>query len=395
MPNIKGSSRNDVLTGSNSADRIQGMAGNDRLSGLGGNDTLEGGGGDDILIGGAGSDAIDGGLGIDTADYSGAAGPILVRGLGYNGDPKSPFSVEEYSAGGTLLSTDQAIYVENVVGTAYNDFIVGHSNANSLWGGAGDDRISGGDGNDRLFGGDGDDLLSEGNGIDYIDGGAGIDALFWDAGSPTQVIVDLQAGTVTYPQYGEVETVLNVENFRGSWGTKQVYGTDGANIVQGSSGDDLIDGRGGDDILVGDFGRSTGGVAATTGYKDDIRGGGGNDLISGDLDADILTGGGGADTFVMDAYYGTDRITDFEDGVDTLALYGGLTIAGWEARDTDGDGVADAMAALLSNGEAVLFEGYAAAPQSLVDATQLALHAEQFAIPELGTWSMADGWGGI
>jgi Ca2+-binding RTX toxin-like protein len=165
-------------------------------------------------------------------------------------------------------------------------------------------------------------------------------------------------------------------------------------MIEGGYGSDLILGRGGDDLLVGDLGRPADVGSYFYGFADRIDGGAGNDVISGDLDSDVLTGGSGADTFVIDTYYGTDRITDFEDGVDTLALYGGLTITDWEARDSDGDGIADQAAALLSNGEAVLFDGYTAAPASLVSGVGLALHTAQFAIPDLADWSAASGWGG-
>ena len=396
MASIKGSNKGETLRGTSVADKIQALGGNDIIFGFGGNDTIEAGGGDDRIDAGAGSDTIDGGLGVDTLDYSSASGAVRVQYGGYSTDTTGVGTVEEYGTAGGLLSSDKFSGVEDIIGSGWNDFLQGGGGANSISGGAGDDRINGANGNDFLYGGAGDDLIDVGNGNDYADGGEGCDTLFWDWGGLLGAVVDLQAGRITYsPAYGpdNWDVVLNFENVRGRDGNKQIYGTDDANIVQGSTGSDLIDGRGGDDILVGDFGRNTGSSGAPAGYDDDIRGGAGDDLLSGDLGSDILTGGSGADRFVVDTYYGTDRITDFEDGVDTLELYGGLTITGWEARDSDGDGIADAQAALLSNGEAIVFDGYSAAPPSLAG-TGLQLHAEQFSIPELASWSMTGGWGG-
>ena len=108
-----------------------------------------------------------------------------------------------------------------------------------------------------------------------------------------------------------------------------------------------------------------------------------------------MTGGSGADRFAVDTYYGTDTITDFEDGVDRVELYGGLAITSWQGLDSDGDGSVDAQAALLSNGERLILLGHAAPPASLVDGSGVTSIAAQFAIPELTQWSMAGGWGGF
>ena len=393
MASIKGGNKNDTLHGTASADRIQGLGGDDRLYGYGGNDTLEGGTGDDWLQGGAGSDRIDGGTGTDTLDYSDWSGAIWLQASGYSTDTKGFGTVEERDSTGAVVSTDQYSYIENVVGSSGNDRFAMSAGSNSIWGGAGDDWIYGGISPDRLYGGDGNDLIDAYSGDDFIDGGAGGDTVFWAYSGPSRVIVDLAAGTITYPGYTSITTLVGIENVRGGWGTKEIHGSDATNVVQGSDGPDLIDGRGGDDVLVGDFGRALEGYyTSTIGFDDDIRGGAGNDLISGDLGSDVLTGGSGADIFVVDTYYGSDRITDFEDGTDLLALYGGLTITGWEGRDTNGDEVVDAQAARLSNGQTILFDGHATPPPSLVGtAPGLVLHSEQFAIPELTEWTQAEG----
>ena len=395
MASIKGTNKAERLLGTNAADKIQALGGNDIIFGLGGNDTIEAGGGDDVIDGGAGSDTIDGGLGLDTLDYSSWTGRIFVQFSGYATDTNGVGRVDEYGSSGTLLSTDQFSAIENIIATAGNDQLYGGGGANSFWGGEGDDRLNGGSGNDSLYGGAGDDLIDVGNGNDTADGGDGCDTLFWDWGSLLGAFIDLRAGTISYsPAYGpdNWDIVRYFENVRGRDGNKQIYGTDGANIVQASTGGDLIDGRGGDDVLVGDYGRGADGpTGPSVSYDDTIIGGAGNDLLCGDQGADVLTGGSGADIFVIDGYCGTDGITDFEDNLDRVALYGGLTITGWEARDTNGDGTADAAAALLSNGQAILFEGYASAPASLLSGDGLVRHSGHFAIPDLSGWSGSAG----
>ena len=54
--------------------------------------------------------------------------------------------------------------------------------------------------------------------------------------------------------------------------------------------------------------------------SDTIKGGGGADLLSGERGDDRLIGGGGKDSFEFGQGYGQDRIADWTDNTDTLAL---------------------------------------------------------------------------
>jgi Ca2+-binding RTX toxin-like protein len=72
--------------------------------------------------------------------------------------------------------------------------------------------------------------------------------------------------------------------------------------------------------------------------KNTLVGGVGNDVLRGERDWDTLTGGAGADTFVFSTSDGTDRITDFQAGVDKLHLLGGDTTAyTWRASTLNGE----------------------------------------------------------
>ncbi|MCR9151685.1 MAG: Ig-like domain-containing protein [Rhodobacteraceae bacterium] len=96
----------------------------------------------------------------------------------------------------------------------------------------------------------------------------------------------------------------------GAVDAKDITGTAGNDVLIGSTLADRLAGADGDDV---------------------IEGGAGEDLIDGGAGFDLLTGGEDADTFVLRLGDGSqdagtaDRITDFEDGVDLLALADGLT----------------------------------------------------------------------
>lgn len=125
---------------------------------------------------------------------------------------------------------DARSLIENAVGGAGADTILGNAAANRLSGGAGDDRLLGGDGNDTLIGG---------GGYDRIAGGAGNDALY----------------------SGALGGVLS-----GGRGDDKVYGGGAADNLLGGTGADLIRGRGGADLVTGGPGSDTlaGGAGADT-----------------------------------------------------------------------------------------------------------------------------------
>lgn len=243
-----GSASADTIDGGSGNDRILGNAGNDLLIGGAGNDTLEGGLGDDTLRGGAGRDVLWGGTGLDWVDYSDSDAAVTINLLA--------FTVSGgYAEGDQLQGTDA------VIGSSFNDTIIGFDDEaltgsdiyyNILWGGAGDDFIDGRAGGDEIDGGTGNDTLFGGAGNDTVTGGEGDDS---------------------------------------------VFGGDGADILGGGSGNDTVDGGSGNDTLDGGDGDDT------------LVGGSGNDTITGGAGSDIfrITTGGGSDV-ITDLVIGTDRI---------------------------------------------------------------------------------------
>lgn len=262
IENLDGSVYADNLYGSTLGNVIRGLNGVDAIYGYAGNDSLYGGDGDDGLVGGDGADVIDGGNGFDTLYYNSSTVAVsinLTTGTNSGGE----------AAGDTISNIDA------ILGSAYNDTMVGDGGYNYFSGGAGNDSLSTGDGNDGLYGGLGADTLNGGNGTDIIDFSSATSA----------VTVNMNGGVGTGGE-ANGDVYISIENF---------YGSNYADTVTGGSDDNAIYGLGGNDFLYGYLGN------------------------------DILTGGAGVDTFFFHNDEGADTIMDFEGagvaGGDLIQLY--------------------------------------------------------------------------
>ncbi len=165
---LAGNSGADILDGGSGNDVLVAGSGNDMLQGGSGNDELHGNSGDDLLDGGYGNDTINGGSGIDTVDY---------------GDWSKKINANLLTGSVSGNGTDTLISVENVLGTAYSDSIVGNRKDNELSGQGGNDRLIGYSGNDILHGGDGEDYLNGVSGSDILYGGSDDDVIRGGKGS--------------------------------------------------------------------------------------------------------------------------------------------------------------------------------------------------------------------
>ncbi|WP_159998891.1 calcium-binding protein [Roseomonas sp. 18066] len=310
IENVIGTSAADMLIGNALANRLHGGAGNDRIEGGLGDDILFGGDGDDFLIGGAGRDVLDGGAGIDTVSYAASSAKVRVD-----------LENDRQNSGGDAHA-DNLNFLENIIGSAFND---------SLRGDAGSNRLEGGAGHDSLRGRDGDDVLVGGAGGDYLHGGDGIDTVSYaDAGS--KVRADLLNGSRNNLGDAAGDRFVEIENLIGSAFNDSLRGDDGANRIEGGAGSDALNGRGGNDTLIGGVG------------DDRLLGGDGDDLLVGGAGNDRLEGGSGADTFRMSLQAGTDVVVDFEDGIDRFDLTGvvrSFAALFIDSIDADGDGEVD------------------------------------------------------
>jgi len=351
---VTGSKFNDTLRGHAYLDSI--------LCGGAGNDTLIGDTGRDLLKGGAGDDRLIGGEGYDSADYFDAISGVIVNlktGTATGG------------AGNDTLSG-----IVSVIGSNFNDTLIGGIGGGNFYGGKGNDsligtdyfpnRLNGGDGNDSLIGGIIDDDLNGGLGADVLNGGEGSDtADYSDAISA--VTVNLNTGTATGgagndilkgiervlgSQFNDIligsdtlsgnDTFVDDENYVRLYGDLGndvlVGGSDSFNQLDGGSGDDILKGGNKDDGLTGGLG------------DDVLTGGKGNDYLYGSSGDDFLTGGEGSDSasFFVKVTVNLATGTATGEGNDTLKEI--ENVSGSNANDTL---IGDANANILngSNGD--------------------------------------------
>lgn len=194
---VFGSSFDDVLWGDDRANTLAGGPGDDRMHGRGGNDRLRSGWG--------GEDLLDGGEGRDAANYFLSREPVEA----------------DLSTGQAVTSgVDTLVDISDLVGSRYDDTLIGDDGDNVIHGSRGDDTMDGRGGTDE--------------------------ATFPDS---YELVVDLVAGTAT--EDSGSDTLTNLENVTGSAFADTIIGDDGPNAFWGGRGADSLVGAGGNDVLIG------------------------------------------------------------------------------------------------------------------------------------------------
>ncbi|BCH67440.1 hypothetical protein RvVAT039_pl02730 (plasmid) [Agrobacterium vitis] len=257
--------------------------------------------GDDMLSGSKKAQRFNGGDGNDTVDYSSSTSGISV-------------DLSTGTTSGGYAEGDKFHSIENFIGSAFDDIIIGANNvANVLEGNAGDDLLAGGiGGGDTLIGGAGSDtydyLRGEGD-ITIIDTSNNADDIdliflsdlfqeslkFYTIGSDLSIVIGESAehagdgGSIVIKQFMDGVEGHGIEKVQFGDGTMwdrtsiiahieqqnaPVVGTSGDDHIVGTAGNDIIDSLGGNDYVNGGEGSDTYLYSANDGdeYIDDEAG---------------------------------------------------------------------------------------------------------------------------
>jgi len=287
-----------------------------------GNDTLDGGAGDDLLFGG---------LGTDSAQFSGVQANYTVidnmDGTYTVTDNVGTDGTDTLESIEFLIFSDVTVDIETAVtagsgeingtsgddnplsGTEFADTINGLAGDDNIFGLGGNDTLNGGDGVDTLRGGDGDDILNGDAGNDNFFGGAGADMFNGGEGADRVFYNDAAAGIIA----NFINPTLNTGEAAGDTynSIESITGSNFDDVITSGNDDNDLVGLGGDDVLIGARGR------------DRLFGGAGEDRLLGGSGNDDLFGGAGADEFVIQSGAGSDRIFDYEVGVDVIQYIAG------------------------------------------------------------------------
>ena len=324
IENLIGSAFNDILNGDLSDNQLFGGDGADVLDGDGGDDLLDGGSGGselafEFLIGGDGSDTV-------TYENSTAAVAVnLSTGFAQGGD----------------ADFDLLFSIENLIGSAYGDILIGEGLTASLIGGDGDDFLAAGaSGQDTVTGGAGGDIFSLGffgltnqnplsgdNLTTITDFEVGVDLLhlpveFFSLSANAQQVGDDVLINVSFDTdvllLDTQLTDLSQEDLLLSTG-QLIIGTNGDDDLIGTLSSDTIIGFAGNDLLIANQG------------EDRLFGGDGNDILLIDR-MHTATGGDGFDVFgkligILEnqntPFSSTEAtVVDFEIGTDLIAFNG-------------------------------------------------------------------------
>jgi Ca2+-binding RTX toxin-like protein len=250
--------------------------------------------------------------GSDTINFSGStAGTILDLRAGQFSSVNGHNNNVSIFAGHNADQTEY--YIENGIGSNYDDILIGNDGANVLDGRAGADRMAGNGGDDIYFVDSLDDTVrEEENGGDDtvilmssdLDIGsiANVEHIIYADGSTLQ---PSDPGSEPAPSIGD-NTLTSI-----------VFGDAGNNTLDGGSGGDTIFGQGGDDLIIGGrdslASRDINNTIDVADLEDQTESDDGNDTLYGGRGNDTILGGQGND--ILDGGDGDDTLSG-QDGVD-------------------------------------------------------------------------------
>jgi Ca2+-binding RTX toxin-like protein len=199
------------------------------------------------------------------------------------------------------------------INTFINDGVVVSRDVVAISGGASDERVV----NNGSIKGD----VNLGSGSDVFDGRSGT----LDGG------LDMGTGNDRAMTGGGRQVIILGDGYdfaNAGDGNDKIVGGAQNDVLAGAKGNDRLLGGTEDDILRGGQG------------NDRLNGGSGEDILVGGGQNDRLTGGADADVFKFGLNSGTDRITDYVDGVDKIDLsdFGLVGFAALNARISSSNG---------------------------------------------------------
>ena len=229
-----------------------------------------------------------------TLTFTGSVGQIFEMHFEY--------AQSDFSFGwGSGKAVDLATFISNLDSHVLSETIQkGTQGFDQIEGDWQDNEIDGVSGIDTIKGYGGNDKISLDAGSAY--GGEGNDTAVYTT-SHKGVSISLQKGTAKGAD-ATGDTLISIENLKGS-----VYD----DILVGDGGDNILVGRNGADRLKGNDGQDT------------LDGGYGNDVLISENDGNVLIGGAGSDVFDLSRVedlsdIATDIIKDFQRGLDTIKL---------------------------------------------------------------------------
>lgn len=254
------------------------------LYGTSGNDNMVGTWANDVFVPGGGFDKIDGGSGYDTLDcFSASTGYYVLLSDYANQSFARPLDRAMVAVNGITMNS-----IEGVIGSLYNDKLIGNNGENFFMGCHGSDWIEGRGGSDT---------------VSY--------ANYYKVGY-TVVLGDGNAAgySMANGASSQEDTLFQIENIIGTRVNDTLIGNSISNILDGAYGDDDLQGRGGGDIYVFD-------KKGTTSF--------GNDRISntggeGDNDCILLTGDGMRQENVWFSLSGKDLLIEFVGSNDSIRV---------------------------------------------------------------------------
>ena len=351
-------------TGNLLANTITGNDGDNVLKGALGSDLLKGAAGNDLLLGqwwGNSGSALD----IDLAVYDGVISDYVFSTFLYTDPARSTpimrLVIEDLAGTGSDGTDEGRDQLQDIDFLQFSDrfldtadifqWLPQNTSLTIKYGADGGASVNGTNGANWLFGGNGNDTLKGAFGSDLLKGAAGDDMLFghyWgSSGSASDIDTavydglasDYAISTYLYTNAARSTPIMRlvVEDQAGTGSDGTDEGRDelqDIDVLKFQNGqletEDLFAllpqntsvtlrlGTGSGETLTG-AGTAADFIAAGAG-NDTLLGLSGNDWLLGGAGNDSHTGGAGSDTFHFADAGDADTITDFEDGLDTIAI---------------------------------------------------------------------------